>query len=170
MGMVASTGPTPDIDQLDGVLAEVNADVSIKHMVLDAGFDSAHNHKLLREVYSILSTIPPEHGRPPKDPNTLPSNKYRRRMKTHFNRKAYRHRPQVETVYSMLKRNFGDALRGRSHQSRRRDMYLRALTHNIGLATMGFLQSQVRPIPIICSCIAIFSLTKCRKRRHVCAV
>jgi hypothetical protein len=136
LGMVASEGPTPDIDQLDGVMAEIKADVSVKHMVLDAGFDSAHNHELLREGYSILSTIPPEHGRPAKDPNALPSNKYRRRMKTHFNRKAYRRRPQVETVFSMLKRNFGDALRGRSHHSRRRDMFLRGLTHNIGLALL----------------------------------
>jgi hypothetical protein len=136
LGMVASEGPTPDIDQLDEVVAEIKADVSVKHMVLDAGFDSAHNHKLLREGYSILSTIPPEHGRPAKDPNALPSNKYRRRMKTHFNRKAYRRRPQVETVFSMLKRNFGDALRGRSHHSRRRDLYLRVLTHNIGLALL----------------------------------
>ncbi len=68
LGMVASEGPTPDIDQLDGVLAEIKADVSVKHMVLDAGFDSAHNHQLLREGYSILSTIPPAHGRPFKDP------------------------------------------------------------------------------------------------------
>ncbi len=68
LGMVASEGPTPDIDQLDGVLAEIKADVSVKHMVLDAGFDSAHNHQLLREGYSILSTIPPAHGRPFKNP------------------------------------------------------------------------------------------------------
>ena len=139
LGMVASEGPTPDIDQLDDVLGEVKADVSIKHMVLDAGFDSAHNHELLREGYGILSTIPPEHGRPAKNPNALPGNKYRPRMQTHFNRTSYRRRPQVETAFSMLKRNFGEALRGRTHYSRRRDMYLRALTHNIGLALLwGF--------------------------------
>ena len=136
LGAVASEGPTPDIDQLDGVLAEVKADVRIKHMVLDAGFDSAHNHRLLREDNGILSTIPPEHGRPPKDPQALPADKYRRRMKTHFNHRAYRRRPQVETAISMLKRNFGPSLRGRTHHARRRDMYLRVLTHNISLALL----------------------------------
>lgn len=136
LGVVASEGPTPDIDQLDEVMAEVKADVSVKHMVLDAGFDSAHNHRLLREGYTILSTIPPTHGRPAKDPNFLPSDKYRRRMKTHFNRKAYRHRAQAETVFSMMKRNLGAALRGKTHHSRRRDMLLRALTHNIALALL----------------------------------
>jgi hypothetical protein len=130
---VVSAGPTPDIDQLDGVVAELPGSVTIAHMVGDAGFDSAHNHSLLRDYHGMRSTIPPEHGRPPKDPTTLPTDKYRRLMKTRFNKKAYRKRPQVETVYSMLKRNLGSALRGRSHWSRCRDMLLRVITHNIML-------------------------------------
>jgi hypothetical protein len=134
LGAVASEGPTPDIDQLEGVLAEVPSQVRLKHMVLDAGFDSASNHKLLREDHGIRSTIPPGHGRPPKDPAALPQDKYRRRMKTHFNRRAYRHRAQAETVFSMIKRNLGDFLRGKSHHARRRDLLLRAITHNVSLA------------------------------------
>ena len=136
LGAVASRGPTPDIDQLDSVLQEVVPSQKLQHMVGDAGFDSAHNHQLLREEYGIRSTIPPEHGRPPKDPATLPTNKYRRLMKTRFNTKAYRKRPQVETVFSMLKRNLGSSLRGRSHWSRCRDLYLHVLTHNIALALL----------------------------------
>jgi hypothetical protein len=134
LGAVASEGPTPDIDQLDGVLAEVPTHVRLTHVVLDAGFDSAANHKLLREDHGIRSTIPAEHGRPPNDPAALPRDKYRRRMKTHFNRRAYRHRAQAETVFSMIKRNLGDVLRGKSHHARRRDLLLRAITHNVSLA------------------------------------
>ncbi len=133
LAAVASAGPTPDIDELDGVIDELPRSISVNHMVGDAGFDSAHNHSLLRDYHGMRSTIPPEHGRPPKDPKTLPSDKYRRLMKTRFNTKAYRKRPQVETVFSMLKRNLGSALRGRSHQSRCRDMLLRVVTHNIML-------------------------------------
>jgi hypothetical protein len=133
LAAVASAGPTPDIDQLDGVVAELPRSIAIRHMVGDAGFDSAHNHSLLRDYHGMRSTIPPEHGRPSKDPNALPTDKYRRLMKTRFNVKAYRQRPQVETVFSMLKRNLGSALRGRSYWSRCRDMLLRALTHNIML-------------------------------------
>lgn len=40
LAAVASKGPTPDIDQLDGVVNELPADWKIGHMVLDAGFDS----------------------------------------------------------------------------------------------------------------------------------
>jgi hypothetical protein len=133
LAAVPSVGPTPDIDQLDGVVAELPPSVAIRHMVGDAGFDSAHNHRLLRDYHGMLSTIPPRSGRPMKDRKALPTDKYRRLMKTRFNKKAYRQRPQVETVFSMLKRNLGSALRGRSHWSRCRDMMLKVLTHNISL-------------------------------------
>ena len=136
LAAVASRGPTPDVAELKTVLGELAPSQKLRHLVADAGFDSAYNHTLLRESYGIRSTIPPEAGRPPKDPAALPTNKYRRLMKTRFNIKAYRKRPQVETVISMLKRNFGSSLRGRSHWSRCRDMYLRVLTHNIALALL----------------------------------
>lgn len=56
-----------------------------------------------------------------------------KRRFAHGSPKSYRKRPQVETVFSMLKRNFGSALRARSEHARRRDLYLRVLTHNFAL-------------------------------------
>jgi hypothetical protein len=129
----ASAGPTPDIDQLAPLLDHLPQGVRIERLVADAGFDSAYNHQLLREEHGIISTIPAAHGRPSVDPRKLPKDKYRRLMKTRFNKKAYRKRPQVETAISMMKRNLGDCLRGRTYQSRRRDMFLMILTHNIAL-------------------------------------
>jgi len=140
LAAVASAGPTPDIDQLEDVMGQLTPSVTLKRMALDAGFDSGRNHRLLRDDSDILSFIPPLHGRPSKDPDALPADKYRRLMKRQFGngRKpaAYRHRVQNETVNSMLKRNLGDALRGRSHHARRRDMLLRVLTHNLMLALL----------------------------------
>jgi hypothetical protein len=136
LAAVASVGPTPDVAELDRVLEELPKSQTVLHMVGDAGFDSAHNHRILREGRGIRSTIPPDTGRPVKDPGTLPKDKYRRLMKTRFNTKAYRKRPQVETTFSMLKRNLGSALRARTHWGRYRDLFLRALTHNIALALL----------------------------------
>jgi len=139
LAAVASQGPTPDIDQLDQVVGELPESLKLDHMALDAGFDSAHNHRLLREEHGIRTTIPPEHGRPSKDPNALPTDRYRRLMKHRFRNgspKSYRTRSQVETVFSMLKRNLGSALRARTVHGRRRDLFLRVLTHNIALASM----------------------------------
>ena len=146
LAAVASAGPTPDIDQLDGVLDQMPQSQTVLHLVADAGFDSAHNHRLLREEYGIRSTIPPEHGRPFKDPDALPRDKYRRLMKTRFNKPAYNKRSQVETVFSMLKPNLGSALRARSHWGRCRDLFLRVLTHNIAIAFFWFSTEPLRPL------------------------
>lgn len=145
LAATAGAGPTPDIDQLDELMHRPPAGVRIEHVVADAGFDSAHNHHLLREQHGIRSTIPPGHGRPPRD-GKLPADRYRRLMKTRFNPSAYAKRSQVESGFSMMKRNFGSSLRGRTYQSRRRDMLLMVLTHNIAIrlrrASRGYLQSQ----------------------------
>src|SRR5690606_1719279 len=92
----------------------------------------AFNHQLLREEHGIMSVIPAKHGRPAKD-GQLPADKYRRRSKTHFNTKAYRKRPQVETVMSMLKRNLGDSLKARTWPARQHEMRLMCLVHNIAI-------------------------------------
>jgi Transposase DDE domain len=97
LAAVASTGPTPDGDQLQGVMDRLPQQLKLETMVADAGFDSAFIHRLLRETHGIRSTIPPEHGRPPKNLAALPTDKYRRLMKRRFNTRAYRFRAQVET-------------------------------------------------------------------------
>lgn len=136
LAATASAGPTPDIDQLAPLLEQLPVATTIERLVADAGFDSAFNHQLLRDYHGIRSTIPAAHGRPSNDPAKLPKDRYRRLMKTRFNAKAYRNRPQVETAISMMKRNLGDCLRGRTYQSRRRDMLLMVLTHNIGIVLL----------------------------------
>lgn len=136
LAAVASAGPTPDVGELGGLLDQLPGNVVIERTVADAGFDSAHNHRLLREEHGIQSVIPAQLGRPAKD-GKLPGDRHRRLMRTRFNAKAYRRRAQVETVMSMLKRNLGACLRGRTHHSRRRDMLLMALTHNVAIVLLG---------------------------------
>ena len=46
-------------------------------------------------------------------------------------RSGYTQRWQAETVNAMLKRNPGSALAGKTAWSRRRDMLLKTLTHDI---------------------------------------
>lgn len=44
---------------------------------------------------------------------------------------GYTQRWQVETVISMIKRNLGDELRGKTAESRKCDMLLKVLTHDL---------------------------------------
>jgi hypothetical protein len=54
-------------------------------------------------------------------------------MKRRFPKHTYGQRWQIETVFSMLKRNMGSALRARSYHSQNREIRLRVLTHNLAI-------------------------------------
>lgn len=121
-------GPTPDVDQLKVPVGKARNVAPIGMLVADAGYDSESNHRYCREVLGIRTLIPPRHGRPTTKPA---QGRYRRLMQTRFNPQKYGQRWQVETVMSMIKRRQGDATSGRSHHSRRRDMMLMVITHNV---------------------------------------
>jgi hypothetical protein len=121
-------GPTPDISQLKGPIWKAWNVAPIGTLLADAGYDSESNHHYCRDVLDITTIIPPLHGRPTDKPA---KGMYRRLMQTRFNQKQYGQRWQAETVMSMIKRRQGDATSGRSHHSRRRDMMLMAITHNV---------------------------------------
>ena len=114
--------------------ARKRANVRVRVVVADAGYDSEKNHRVAREQMKVRSIIPASIGRPTSKP---PTTRYRRLMRQRFARKAdrrhYGQRAQSETVNSMMKRNFGDALRSVAPQRREKEMLLRVLTHNIML-------------------------------------
>lgn len=102
----------------------------------DAGYDSEPNHCWTREQLGLVSLIPPESGRPRQDGGP-PGGRWRRHMQrllsTRESRRrcGYTARWQSETVHSMMKRNLSSALRGRNAWSRRRDMALKVITHDL---------------------------------------
>ena len=56
-----------------------------------------------------------------------------KRMARKADQKAYGQRAQSETAHSMMKRNQSSALRARKPENQKKEMMLRALTHNIML-------------------------------------
>ncbi len=142
--MILSTlltrGPSPDVNQLRRTLRPALRRVTISTLTADAGYDSESNHVFCREHLGIESIIPPKHGRPTVKP---PTGHYRRLMAERFDKETYGQRWQVETVFSMIKRNLGSSLCGRSYWSQCRDMMLLALVHNITILrqSIAFLQS-----------------------------
>ena len=120
--------------QLERLLKELHSDLILRRLLLDAGYDSHANHQRLRNERNILSYIPPHHGRPSTKPA---SSALRRLMQRHFATDASRQRIhfgqrwQVETVFSMIKRNLDHAVAARSYHAQNREMLLLAITHNI---------------------------------------
>ena len=130
----ASTGAGSDSPDFAPLLYRAWCRANVRAVVADAGFDSEDNHRLARLDMGVRSVIPPDIGRPSANP---PAGRFRRLMRQRFARKAdrrvYGQRAQSETVNSMMKRNFGDALRSVLPKRREQEMLLRALTHNLML-------------------------------------
>jgi hypothetical protein len=128
---IGNGSDAPDFDEL---LFRSWKRANVKVVVADAGYDSEANHRIARYDMSVRSIIPSGIGRPT---SKLPTGRWRRHMAKRFKRKAdaklYGQRAQSETVNSMIKRTQGSALRSRTPERRKKEMLLRALTHNIAL-------------------------------------
>lgn len=58
--------------------------------------------------------------------------------------KHYNQRSKVESVYSVLKRVFGNALSSRRRRSQRNELYLRVINYNIGIANIKSIKWMVK--------------------------
>jgi len=132
LSAITTRGPSVDINQFCKTVKPAAERVTIKHLLADAGYDSQGNHEYAREVYQIKTTIPAKAGRPTLTDKPL-KGKYRELMRTNFDKETYGQRWQVETVFSMIKRNFGSALRAKRYWSQCREMMLLVLTHNLAI-------------------------------------
>ncbi len=108
--------------------------MQILHDASIIGSEELLQYQRLRNERNILSYIPPHLGRPP---TKRASSELRRLMQRHFATDAsrqrihYGRRWQVETVFSMMKRNLDHAIAARSYHAQNREMLLLAITHNI---------------------------------------
>jgi hypothetical protein len=128
----ATTGMGADHAHFVPLLSRAKARMSLAAALADAGYDSEANHQISREVMGVRSLIPATIGRPGV---AGPTGHYRRLMRRRLrhgpDKKLYGKRWQVETVNSMIKRNMGSACRSRTPWGRKKDMLLRAITHNL---------------------------------------
>ena len=130
LAVKTTRGPCPDMQTLQPTLQQLPPGIQIDTLLADAGYDSEANHCYLRDTCNIRSIIPPKAGKPTTN---LPRTKYRRLMKRRLDQKLYHQRSQVETVFSMIKRRWGSAVRARSFLAQSRDMWLMVLTHNLAI-------------------------------------
>ncbi len=128
-----TTGLGADHPHFEPVLFDAWRRAEVRTVVADAGYDSEKAHELARCDMGIESIIPPRAGRPTKQ---RPPTYFRAMMADAFaegSPRLYGQRWQVETANSMMKRNYGSALRARTPERREREMLLKVLTHNIAL-------------------------------------
>jgi len=135
LGLVTDRGPKPDPVEAQQALHDALGRQRFSTLLGDAGYESEGFHALCRDELGIRTIIPTtDRGRPRRDGKPRPvRGRYRRLMKQRFPKKTYGQRWQIETVFSMLKRNMGSALRARTYHSQNREIRLRVLTHNLAI-------------------------------------
>ena len=165
LGIVIDRGPKPDLIEAEQTLHEAWSHQTFSTLLGDAGYESEGFHGLCRDELDVRSVIPTtERGRPRLDGKPRPvRGRYRKMMKQRFPRKTYGQRWQIETVFSMLKRNLGAALRARTYHSQNREIRLRVLTHNLAILRRR------QPCSIQSRCVPGFpeeTLTRLQERWH----
>ena len=123
-------GPSPDARWLKKTLCRLPQSVTLNLLLGDAGYDSEENHNVVRKHLACNALIPPRIGRPTRKPAT---GFFRRAMQKIFRKKPpiFGQRWQVETTFSMLKRNLSSSLTARNYWTQSREMALRVITHNL---------------------------------------
>ena len=118
-------GPARDTKHFNQTLSQLPTDIEVQKLLADAGYDCEAAHVFAREQMGIVTVIPATASK------GTPHKFYRRMMTFEFDNTAYRKRWQVETVFSMIKRNLGYTIHAKLEHNQHSEMLLLALTHNI---------------------------------------
>jgi len=93
---------------------------------MDKGYDSERIHQLIHEDLGSQSMIPI------RDWNaSYVSGKYRQIIDSSFDVKTYGRRNMAETVFSILKRLFGETLHSRSYRQQVKEIKLKCIIFSI---------------------------------------
>jgi hypothetical protein len=124
--------PDRDLVPLAGA---AHAVLPFETLVADAGYDSEANHRFCRADLGVDSLIPAKKRRSLRVVATTP---YRRGMVERLgeagdgtSRRAYRQRRKAETVMSVVKRRWGEALSARLDPTQETQALLRGVVYNL---------------------------------------
>lgn len=133
LGGHVDRGPKPDVVEFPEVMRQALSRHGVKTVLADSGYESERAHVLCREELGIESIIPTTvRGRKRKDGAPRATRgRWRRRLKRWFPRRRYGQRWQIETAFSMVKRNLGSALKARKPYSLNREVILKVIVHNL---------------------------------------
>ena len=109
-----------DIIDFPPLVIKASEILPISITVADKGYDSEHNHVLVREYVHTLSIIPPT--RYQSVPLRRTYGIYRKQMKKRgYSRILYNQRNKDETIVSVIKRLFGEHIKSRLVRTQNRE-------------------------------------------------
>ena len=128
-------GPCGDFSDLIPLSSAASQVLHYERLVADAGYDSEANHRFCREEVGVESLIP---AKKRSSVTVIATTPYRREMVDALGppgdpqkRRIYAQRWRVETLVSVVKRKWGEALSARSEATQRIQALLRGLVYNL---------------------------------------
>ena len=125
-GFKISQQPVHDIPHAEKLLVQCHRTRKSDIYVLDKGYDSEDIHRLIRDDLTAYSLIPLRNRKRKRI-----SGYYRRELSRAFDLALYHRRNLVETVFSVLKRKFGESLKARKFQSQIKELKIKLILYNI---------------------------------------
>jgi transposase len=133
-GFKISQQPVHDIPHAEKLLVQCHRTRKSDVYVLDKGYDSEDIHRLIRDDLNAYSLIP---VRTRKRKHIF--GVYRRELTRSFDQSLYHQRNKVETVFSVLKRKFGEALKARKFQEQVKELKIKLILYNISKLILAIL-------------------------------
>ena len=125
-GFKISQQPVHDIPHAEKLLVQCHRTRKSEAYVLDKGYDSEDIHRLIRDELNAYSLIPVRTRKRKRI-----SGVYRRELARSFDQTRYHQRNKVETVFSVLKRKFGETLKARKFQAQIKELKIKLILYNI---------------------------------------
>jgi transposase len=125
-GFKISQQPVHDIPHAEKLLVQCHRTRKSETYVLDKGYDSEDIHRLIRDDLNAYSLIPVRTRKRKRIFGV-----YRRELFRSFDQAQYHQRNKVETVFSVLKRKFGEALKARKFQEQIKELKIKLILYNI---------------------------------------
>ena len=118
------------------LLQKANGIIPIDTVVADKGYDSERNH-VESDSLGILSIIPPRYE---DVPVYKTRGHYRKRLKRYgYDESLYHQRNKTETIFSVIKKMFGENVTSRKISTQNRELFHRMIAYNVYRVTRNSL-------------------------------
>ena len=121
-----SQQPVHDIPHAEKLLVQCHRTRKSNTYVLDKGYDSEDIHRLIRDNLNANSLIPVRTRKRKRI-----SGVYRCELARSFDLSCYHQRNLVETIFSVIKRKFGESLKARKFQTQIKELKIKLILYNI---------------------------------------
>jgi transposase len=120
---------------------------------MDKGYDSEAIHSLTREQLQAVAIIPLRYRKRKRI-----KGKFRRKMVQEFDRNLYHKRNLVETMFSVLKRKYGEEIKARKYWNQITEVKIKLIVHNIDkyVKILFFVRLRISTEPLYYLIISLF--------------